>query len=335
LETLPYVIAEAGVNHNGSLPIAIQLVDAAVEANADAVKFQSFSAKRLVREKTELVPYQIGSASDHFELLKALELSERDQAEIANYAKSVGVQFLSTPYSVVDAEFLINLGLGTIKVASADIVDLELHSLLCERRVRVLASTGMATKDEVDRLVDLYQSYGNLDNLWLMQCVSNYPSELRSQNLRVLNTYRGLVGNRIGFSDHTDGSVAALVAVGLGATVFEKHLTLDKSMSGPDHAASLEPDEFSAYVASIRLAFDSLGGSLKEPQAEELEMRRISRKGLYFKRSIANGERIEMADLELLRPALGVDAWACVSSLPMVSKSDHLKGDPFRLEDHE
>lgn len=329
------MIAEAGVNHNGSLDLAMKLVDAAVQANADAVKFQSFSAKRLVREKTELVPYQIGSASDHYQLLKGLELSANEQSELANYAKEAGMQFLSTPYSVLDAEFLIRLGLETVKVASADIVDIELHSLLCERRVRVLASTGMATKDEVDRLVGLYASYGNLDNLWLMQCVSNYPSEIRSQNLRVLNSYRNLVGNRIGFSDHTDGSVAALVAVGLGATVFEKHLTLDKSMIGPDHSASLEPEEFSAYVASIRLAFDSLGGSLKEPQAEELEMRRISRKGLYFKRSIANGERIEMADLELLRPALGVDAWACVSSLPIVSKSDHLKGDPFRLEDHE
>ncbi len=330
-----FVIAEAGVNHNGSLDLAMQLVDAAVEAKADAVKFQSFSAKRLVRRETELVPYQIGSASNHFELLRELELTEIDQRKIADYSKSKGIQFLSTPYSAHDALFLIGMGLDTIKVASADIVDLELHSLLCEKKVKVFASTGMADMDEVSRLVELYKSLGNLHNLWLMQCVSNYPSNVSNQNLRVLNSFKSLVGDRIGFSDHTDSSIAALVAVGLGATIFEKHLTLNKSMNGPDHAASLEPQDFSEYVESIRIASNSLGSESKMAQAEELEMRRISRKGIYLKRDILSGEEIGKMDVELMRPAQGVDAWEILLNLPTVSDLNYKKGDPLKNNHHD
>jgi N,N'-diacetyllegionaminate synthase len=330
-----FVIAEAGVNHNGSMDLAKQLVDAAIEAHADAVKFQSFSAKRLVRENTELVPYQRGSAKDHFELLKELELSEAQQRELADYSRLRGIKFLSTPYSQQDAELLVALGMDIIKVASADIVDLRLHRFLCDKKVTVLASTGMAEMSEVTRLAALYESYGNLENLWLMQCVSNYPSAINSQNLRVLESYKKLVGNRIGFSDHTGSPVPALVAVGAGATVFEKHLTLDRTMKGPDHAASLEPNDFSEYVRNLRLAFESLGSELKQPQPEELEMRRISRKGLYFRRRVSAGQNIGWEDLDLLRPAQGVDAWATLLALPRVAESNFEEGELFGRGDHE
>jgi N,N'-diacetyllegionaminate synthase len=329
-----FVIAEAGVNHNGSLDKAMQLVDAAYNAKADAVKFQSFSAKRLVRRGTELVPYQLGSASNHYELLEGLELSEAHQRQLADYSRSKGIQFLSTPYSEDDANFLMDLGLDTIKVASADIVDLVLHTLLCEKKLRVFVSTGMATMAEVTRVVRLYESYGNLENLWLMQCVSNYPAEIKSQNLSVLEEYKKLVGNRIGFSDHTIGSISALVAIGLGANVFEKHLTLDRSMKGPDHFASLEPLEFSNYVEELRTAFDALGSQVKQPQAEEIEMRRISRKGVYLRRKISAGEEVVKADVELMRPANGVDAWEMLKQLPKVSEFNYEQGDALRIEGH-
>lgn len=330
-----FVIAEAGVNHNGSLDLAMQLVDAAFDAKADAVKFQSYSARRLVRKDTELVPYQLGSASNHYELLEGLELSKAEQRKLADYSRSKGIQFLSTPYSEDDANFLLDLGLDTIKVASADIVDLGLHTLLCEKKLRVLASTGMATMAEVTRVVRLYESYGNLENLWLMQCVSNYPAEVKSQNLLVLEAYKKLVGNRIGFSDHTVGSISAFVAIGLGASVFEKHLTLDRSMNGPDHFASLEPFEFSGYVEELRTAFDSLGSQEKQPQAEEVQMRKISRKGVYLRRSISVGEDVEKKDVELMRPANGVDAWEILKKLPRVSSLNYEQGDPLRIDGHD
>jgi N,N'-diacetyllegionaminate synthase len=330
-----FIIAEAGVNHDGSLKKAMQLIDAAVQANADAVKFQSFSAKRLVRRGTELVPYQIGSAENHYDLLKQLELDEPQQTELAEYAKSQGIEFLSTPYSEEDANFLMNLGVKAIKVASADIVDIGLHTLLCQRKVKVFASTGMSTMDEVSRLAQLYKSFGNLDNLWLLQCVSNYPSSLKTQNLRVLDSYKYLVGNRLGFSDHTEGTISALVAMGAGARVFEKHLTLDRTQKGPDHQASLEPTEFLEYADTLRKGFEALGMEAKQPQPEELEMRRISRKGAYVNRHISPGETIGISDVDLIRPAQGTDAWATITKLPLVSKTSYMAGDLLSLEKND
>jgi sialic acid synthase SpsE len=335
LQDKVFVIAEAGVNHNGSLETAMRLVDAAINVNADAVKFQSFSAERLVREATELVPYQRGSAKDHYDLLKKLELTENQQRELADYAKSSGIQFLSTPYSEKDARFLIELGLDVVKVASADIVDLRLHTYLAEEKVVVLASTGMAEMSEVTRLVDLYERHGSVENLWLMQCVSNYPSAIQSQNLRVLESYKKLVGNRLGFSDHSDSSLTSLVALGVGATVFEKHLTLNRSMEGPDHAASLEPKEFSEYVSNLKISFESLGSDLKVPQSEELEMRRISRKGLYLRRDVSAGQEIGSIDLELLRPSQGIDAWATLLDLPREAESNYEKGESLRIANND
>lgn len=330
-----FVIAEAGVNHNGSLELAKKLVDSAVMARADAIKFQSFSANRLVKEKTELVPYQVGSASDHFDLLQNLELSENEQRILAEYSKSKGITFLSTPYSKHDAAFLINLGVETIKVASADIVDLELHSFLCESQVKVIASTGMANQMEVVRLVEHYKERNNLHNLWLMQCVSNYPSKVTSQNLKVLEFYGELVGDRLGFSDHTESSTAALVAIGLGARVFEKHLTLSRSMNGPDHSASLEPIQFAEYVSNLKEAYESLGEKVKFPQSEEMDMRRISRKGVYLNRDISSGEVISRNDIHLIRPAQDTDAWLVLKRLPIISKSNYLAGDILRLDDED
>lgn len=335
LERSPYLIAEAGVNHNGSLDEAKKLVDAAVWAGADAVKFQSFNASRLVRPATSLVPYQEGSAADHYALLEGLELSRQDQSEIFNYCKNAGITFLSTPYSADDARFLLDLGVKTFKIASADIVDLELHSFLCDNGVQVLASTGMSNRYEVERLVTYYARRLNIENLWLMQCVSNYPASLESQNLRVLYLFRDLVGERIGFSDHTSSSLSALVAIGAGALVFEKHLTLNRKSSGPDHAASLEPKQFSAYVEDLRLAFMALGTGLKEPQVEELEMRKISRKGVYLARDVESGEVVDWPDVSLMRPANGMDAWAVLEDFPVASRSALEKGEPFDPDNHE
>ena len=336
MNTHVYVIAEAGVNHNGSIDQAFRLVDAALQAGADAVKFQSFSADRLVREKTALVPYQVGSAADHYQLLKGLELSEESQERIASYCRSAGIEFMSTPYSVYDARFLVSLGVSKIKVASADIVDLQLHEYLSETNMVVIASTGMAATSEVERLVAYYQSRGALSNLWLLQCVSNYPAKTENQNLLVLNSYRELVKERIGFSDHTSNNVCSIAAVALGARMIEKHLTLDKTLPGPDHAASLEPRDFELFVSDLRQASAALGQATKNPVEEELDMRNISRKGLYAAKDIDKGQFIHADQLEHLRPGLGQDSWELLHKLPFKAGRNYVKGDLLEAADgHE
>jgi N,N'-diacetyllegionaminate synthase len=333
MSTHVYVIAEAGVNHNGSLERALKLVDAAFEVGADAVKFQSFSADRLVKQRTALVPYQVGSASDHYELLKGLELSEQDQEKVAGYCRALGIEFMSTPYSVHDARFLVSIGVDKIKVASADIIDLLMHDFLASTDLPIIASTGMATQFEVERLTEHYENRGKLSNLWLLQCVSNYPSLIANQNLSVLESYRSLVGDRIGFSDHTKGSVSTIAAIALGARMVEKHLTLDKSLPGPDHAASLDPTEFQEYVGHVRATSAALGSTKKEPVAEELDMRRISRKGVYAKRNLIAGQELTESDVVLLRPGNDQDSWDLLLRLPFIISKDYKLGEPLDAPD--
>lgn len=321
-----WTVAEAGVNHNGSLSLAKKLADAAKNAGADAVKFQSFSADELAKPDTELVPYQIGSARSHYDMLKKLELSRDDQIQLKEHCHDIEIEFMSTPYSVGEAQFLAEIGVSHIKVASADLVDLAMHEFLSElNSIEIIVSTGMATIEEVKRVAILYQA--NSKAIHLMQCVSNYPSSAKSQNLNVISTYLGFGCGRVGFSDHTKSSLSALVALGRGATFFEKHLTLNKSMKGPDHKASLTPKEFGIYVRDLREGFDSLGSYEKFPVNEELEMRRISRKGAYLTKDVSAGESIIRSNVALSRPGLGTDPWQVLQSMPFAAKFDHKSGE--------
>lgn len=307
-----FVIAEIGVNHNGSLERAKDMIEAAKESGADAVKFQTFSAQRLAHHLTPKAKYQKRAASredeSHFEMLKSLELSESDHLALWEYASSRGIVFISTPYDVLSARFLQEvIGVSFFKVASADIVDLELHKYLAGTGKHIFVSTGMSCLGEIEHVVNIYRSSSpKLENLTLLHCTSNYPCSLESINLLAINTLRSAFNVPVGFSDHSSSNEAAIMSVALGASVVEKHFTLDKNSHGPDHQASMEPTELSNYIRSIRNASRALGSARKYCHDDEIDMRTVSRKSIFIKKRIEENEAITSEHLCLMRPGNGI-----------------------------
>lgn len=311
-----FIIAEIGVNHGGSVDLAFKMIDEAKKCGADAVKFQTFKASRLVSKNTPKVDYQMSTTDvneSHFDMIKALEFKYEDHEPVINYCKSKNIEFISTPYDIESAVFLNNLDVKVFKTASADIVDLPLHKFLAATRKRVIISTGMATLGEIEEVLSIYRRE-DISKVSLLHCVSNYPCSYQSLNLNVLKTLKEVFDLPVGFSDHAVGSFPAVVSVALGASIIEKHFTLDKEMVGPDHKASSTPEEFSVLVEAIRIAEASLGSKVKSVQSEEAEMQKIARKSLFLTKDIDEGNIIELGDLTLKRPGYGLYA----SALPMI-----------------
>ena len=310
-----FIIAEIGVNHGGCVDLAFKMIDEAKRCGADAVKFQTFKASRLVGKNTPKVGYQMSTTDEnesHFDMIRALEFKYEDHEPVVNYCRSKNIEFISTPYDIESAVFLDKLGVKFFKTASADIVDLPLHKFLAATRKRVIISTGMATLGEIEEILSIYEKE-DISKVSLLHCVANYPCSYQSLNLNVLKTLK-VFDLPVGFSDHAVGPVPAVASVVLGATIIEKHFTLDKEMEGPDHKASSTPEEFSALVEAIRIAEASLGSKVKSVQSEEVEMRKISRKSLFLTRDIDEGNIIEEGDLTLKRPGNGLYA----SLLPVI-----------------
>lgn len=319
-----YVIAEIGVNHNGDVGLATKMIDAAKECGADAVKFQTFSASTLATADTPKVGYQESTTSrteSHFDMLKRLELSDQAHRTLFGYCKDIGIEFMSTPYDVRAATFLHELGVNTFKTASADIVDLRLHEYLAGTGKRCLVSTGMATLDEIEDVLAVYRE-ARSRNVVLLHCVSNYPCSLNNLNLNVLLTLRQKFGLEVGYSDHSPGQTAACLAVALGATVIEKHFTLDKSLDGPDHKASASPEEFSAMVQAVRQALIALGSGDKRCQDEEAQMRMVSRKSVVLSGGMQKGQVLRKEHLDLKRPGTGLYASAIPGLVGRAIKRD-------------
>ena len=302
----PFIIAEIGVNHNGDLQNAMALIDAAKNSGADAVKFQSFSAERLSSIHTPKVPYQEANdfRSSHFQMLKDLELTFEEQEILFDYCKANEIEFMSTPYSVTDAIFLNNLGVDKFKIASADIVDLPLNEAVASFGKLTLISTGMANEMEISEAISCYQARST--PFVLLHTTSEYPTSPENVNLNKLDRLRGLGAVELGFSDHSQDSISALVSLGFGCKYFEKHLTLDKTAEGPDHSASCDPAEFRSYVAAINNAFKLLGSRDINQTNGELDMALTSRKSLHFSRRMEAGEKLNEEDLRLLRPGTGI-----------------------------
>ncbi len=303
-----YIIAEAGVNHNGNLDKAYKLVDAAVKTGADAVKFQTFTAEALVSPMTQKVAYQMDTTpheESHFDMLKQLELSKKEHQLLFKYCVKKGIEFVSTPYDVESAKFLNELGVQTYKTASADIVDLTLHRFLSETGKKVIIATGMATLGEIEEVVNIYPDKSKIT---LLHCVSNYPCSIESLNLKAMQTLKHAFNVEVGYSDHSVGSLAATISVALGGSVVEKHFTLDKTLPGPDHRASSDYLEFSELVDSIRSAEVALGSPAKLCQAEEAEMAAVSRKSIVLSRNVKKGEKITEDHITLKRPGTGLYA---------------------------
>ena len=303
-----YIIAEAGVNHNGDLGLAYQLVDAAKNAGADCVKFQTFKAKEAVTATAPKASYQLKVTDPNesqIEMLQHLELSHEAHHELFHYCRQLGIDFLSTPYSLEDIAFLERLGVSAYKIASGQIVEPEFLRTLARTGKPLYLSTGMATLAEVDDAVRLIRDAGN-DGLVLLQCTTNYPSRPEDANLRSIATMAAAFGTVMGYSDHTQSDTACLVSVGLGVRVIEKHLTLDKGMPGPDHSCSAEPEEFARLVRLVREAELTLGTGCKEPCAAERDNARGMRRSLVAARAIKAGELFAADLLTCKRPGTGI-----------------------------
>jgi N,N'-diacetyllegionaminate synthase len=304
-----YIIAEIGVNHNGDLNLAKKLVEEAKRMGADAAKFQTFTAESLVGENVPKVPYQMDTTDhgeSHFDMIKKLELSRPDHKKLFDYCAKIGIDFLSTPYDVDSAKFLSELGVVAFKTASADLIDCDLHEYLSSTGKPVYVSVGMATLDEIEKTLQIYDGKNARKLVTLLHCVSNYPCRPESLNLAVLPVLKSTFGTEIGYSDHSEGFLAACISRAFGAKVFEKHFTMDRSLPGPDHKASADLIEFSEWVSKIRQTEVMLGSPIKKIQDEEMDMRKVSRKSLTLSRTLPAGSIVEAKDLILKRPGTGV-----------------------------
>ncbi|HEY0824373.1 MAG TPA: N-acetylneuraminate synthase [Ramlibacter sp.] len=304
-----FVIAEAGVNHNGHLAMALRLCDAARDAGADAVKFQTFRAEDLVVPGAPTADYQQRQTGelDQFSMLRKLELSREQHERIRDHCAAIGIEFFSTPFSLEAVDMLVALGVRRIKMPSGELTHRALVEHACATRLPVLLSTGMATMAEVQEALGWARDVrGSLAGISVLHCTSAYPAADEDLNLRAIATLREVLQVPVGYSDHSLGIEAALAAVSLGATVIEKHLTLDRSLTGPDHAASLEPAEFAAMVRGLRRIGPMLGDGVKAPRPQEADAARVARRSIVAAVDIPAGATLRAEMLACRRPATGI-----------------------------
>lgn len=305
-----FIIAEAGVNHNGSLDLALQLVAAAAAAGADAVKFQSFRASSLVSATAPMAGYQrnaLGGSVGQLEMLRDLELSTQDHRRIMQRCREDGIEFLSSPFDSQSIDLLAKLGLQRLKVPSGELTDVPYLRRIAATGLPLIVSTGMATLDEVRAALDVLAQAGcPRAHVTLLHCSTEYPTPLEDVNLRAMITMRDALGVAVGYSDHTESLTVPVAATALGATVIEKHLTLDRTLRGPDHRASLEPQDFAAMVRAIRQVEIALGDGIKRPTAAELENAAAARKSIVTTRAIEASERFTTENLGVKRPGTGM-----------------------------
>ena len=344
-----FLIAEAGVNHNGSIDMARKLVDAAVMAGADAVKFQSFVASSIVTAGASKAEYQItntGSKESQLEMLKKLELSHVQQRELFEYCKNKGIQFLSTPFDSASLNFLtVDLGLETIKVGSGELTNAPFLFEVARLAKNIILSTGMSTLDEVTDALGviafvmtgsknpstssfksaLASSEGKkaiASKVTLLHCTTDYPTVPSDVNLRAMLTLREKFDCQVGFSDHSVGIHLAVAAVAMGATVIEKHLTIDRGLSGPDHKASLEPNEFKNLVDQVRDLENAFGDGTKRPTEIELKNKKIARRSLVASKAIKAGDEFTSENVSIKRPGTGRSPFEYWSLLGTKATSD-------------
>lgn len=304
------IIAEAGVNHNGDIRMAEKLIDVAAQSGADAVKFQSFSADRLILKGTEKAQYQLRdgkSGETQYELLKRLELCADDQKHLANYCRKKHILFLSSPFDMESMDFLTEIGLTIFKIPSGEITNLPYLRKVGSLKKEVILSTGMSTLDEVGSALDtLIQSGSEKKKITVLHCNTEYPTPMEDVNLMAMVTIQKTFDVAVGYSDHTLGIEIPISAVALGASVIEKHFTLDKKMEGPDHKSSLEPLELMGMVNAIRNIEKAMGNGIKAPSPSELKNKMAVRKSIVAQKKILKGELLADHNLTVKRPATGI-----------------------------
>lgn len=331
-----YVIAEAGVNHNGDLSIAKDMVFSAKEMGADAIKFQTFDPEKLVTPDLGLADYQrraAKAASDtQLNMLRGLALDAQGFFELKNICDVIGIDFISTAFDENSIQFLSELGLERHKIPSGEITNKRFVQMVSRMGGHIYLSTGMADLDEVLRAVDWSIEVGlSPSEMTVMHCTSLYPAPAETINLKALSTLASRLDTHIGYSDHTLSMTASLGAVALGATAIEKHFTLDTNFDGPDHKASMLPNEFTTMVNSIRELELQLGTATKRPAAQELESRKAFRKSIHASKKIRRGEKLTYENLCLLRPGDGVAPYLLDSIVGSTSDRDYEQFEKFKL----
>jgi N,N'-diacetyllegionaminate synthase len=304
------IIAEAGVNHNGGLKMAKQLVAVAAKAGADLVKFQSFITEKSISIQAPKADYQkIGTdvSETQYEMVRKLELSRADHEVLIEECKKCGIGFLSTAFDTESFDILADLGVEYVKIPSGEITNLPYLRYVSRLGKPLILSTGMSTINDIEAAVDVVESAGTQrDMITLLHCTTEYPAPLEDVNLRAMNSLKKAFGVNIGYSDHTQGIEVAIAAVALGASVIEKHFTLDRDLPGPDHRASLEPSELQAMVTAIRNIERAMGDGIKRPSPSELQNRAVARKSLVASRKIAAGEVFSESNICAKRPGTGI-----------------------------
>jgi N,N'-diacetyllegionaminate synthase len=304
-----FIIAEAGVNHNGDTALAKKLIDAAIEAGADAVKFQTFKAENIVTPTAEKADYQkhtTGAGESQYEMIKKLELSETDFRDLSDYAKEAGIIFLSTPFDEESVDLLDQIGVPAFKVPSGEITNFPLLKKVGQKSKPIILSTGMATLGEVEEALNYLKKHGAAE-IVLLHCTTSYPAPVASVNLRAMETLRYAFQVPVGYSDHTEGITIPIAAATMGACVIEKHFTLDRTLPGPDHRASLEPQELAAMVKAVRDVELAHGDGIKGPTEEEEAIKRVARRSIVAKCDIRMGEVLTEGNLAIKRPGIGIE----------------------------
>lgn len=304
-----YIIAEAGDNHNGDFNTALKLVDVAKSAGADCVKFQTFVTEEIISKYAEMAEYQkknTGKEESQFEMVKRIELSFDEFRKIKEYCDRVGIQFLSTPFDLKSVDFLNELGVPFFKIPSGEITNYPYLIKIAHTGKPVVMSTGMCEPDEILAAINVLEKNGS-GEITLLHCNTEYPTPLKDVNLYAMRTMKKMFGKKVGYSDHTKGIEVPVAAVALGACVIEKHFTLDKNMPGPDHKASLEPDELGRMVKNIRNIEIALGDGVKRVSESERKNIAIARKSIVARRNIQEGEILTEENLAVKRPGTGIN----------------------------
>ena len=328
-----YIIAEAGVNHNGRLDLALKLCDAAKEAGVDAVKFQTWKTEKIVTKSAAKAAYQeenTGCDQSQFEMLKELELSYSDFEKINDYCKKIGVQFLSTPDEEESLDFLCSMNLPFVKIGSGEVTNIPYLRVIGSKHQKIVISTGMSTLADVEKAYNTLMESGAKE-VAMLHCTTNYPCPYEEVNLQAMQTMKAAFKCQVGYSDHTMGIEVPIAAVAMGAEIIEKHFTLDRTMDGPDHQASLEPQELKQMVKSIRNIEQSMGDGIKRPNASEQKNAEVVLKRIIAKEPIKKGDILSENNLTLLRSSDGIPAkfWDLVVN--RLARRDYQKDEPIDL----
>lgn len=327
------IIAEGGVNHNGSVEVALKLCDAAKKVGADIIKFQTFRTECNVLKECDWVEYQEENAPDfesHFQMLKSLELTDEEFIKVKKHCDKIGIAFLSTPSDAPSLDLLVKMGLETMKISSSDVTNIPLLRKIGRLNKEIILSTGMSSLKEVQMAVDELVKAGTpKDKITLLHCHSDYPTKFEDANLKVMLTLQKTFGTRVGLSDHSTGIELAIAAAAMGATVIEKHFTLDRKMEGPDQKMSTEPEEFARLVKAVRNVNLAMGDGVKKISDSEEEIRRVYGKGIVARKPIAKGEVLTEENITVKRPCKGLSVLKWDKVLGKKAKKDFAENEPI------